>query len=336
MASRHVLDRLFMLLCIFSMAWTATGQAKEEKSNMHLSSAQQAKSVELVSVSGGSAVNAQFNPHWNSEGCDSCHIQKPDRRGLHLTGRSVDETCNDCHDIVSSHSYIHPSGVVADKKMLHIMPKSYRASVKRGDGKVTCITCHDLPMQCLPERAKEKGLNPLFFRGGPFSDRSDICFNCHDETAYARLNPHDQINKQGVLQKNRCGVCHQDIEELSALKSIKDAKFNIKGDLTRMCTGCHPWKPHPGGSFNFAFSGKSKKGPDHLVVPSKYIKQQMKRQQERFQITLPLDPVSGKIFCATCHNPHEKGVIRNKRVAQGADSKNRLRKQQICEMCHDK
>ena len=53
----------------------------------------------------------------------------------------------------------------------------------------------------------------------------------------------------------------------------------------------------------------------------------------------PLEPASGRIFCATCHNPHERGVQRDARVDRGADGYKRLRTvggETICSNCHDK
>ena len=40
--------------------------------------------------------------------------------------------------------------------------------------------------------------------------------------------------------------------------------------------------------------------------------------------------------CATCHNPHERGVIRVAAAAKGADEQKRLRGRKLCLLCHDK
>ena len=58
--------------------------------------------------------------------------------------------------------------------------------------------------------------------------------------------------------------------------------------------------------------------------------------EKKNNIVLPLEPGSGKVFCGTCHNPHEKGVIKLKAAAKGADANKRLRMQKICKNCHDK
>jgi len=115
---------------------------------------------------------------------------------------------------------------------------------------------------------------------------------------------------------------------------IEEVDFHISGDLSKMCMGCHPWKPHPGGAFSF---GKKKnEKADHLVKMPDHIQRHYEKKQENSNVLLPLDPGTGKIFCGTCHNPHEAGVVRNVAAATGADSKQRLRLKNICVQCHDK
>lgn len=134
--------------------------------------------------------------------------------------------------------------------------------------------------------------------------------------------------------KDKCLICHTINQDMSTANILDDIEFNLKDNLSRLCWGCHPWKPHPGGSFNF-FSGKGGK-PNHLVKPSQDILEHMREKQKENDVVLPLEPGTGKVFCGTCHNPHERGVIKLKQAAKGADSKNRLRTQNICENCHDK
>ncbi len=272
------------------------------------------------------------NPHWRNNACQACHEDKPDRKNLKLHTSDINKLCNSCHRTVSKHSYIHPFGMVPSKKILKNMPESFSRAVKRGGNKLTCITCHDLSMTCLPKKRSKKGLNPLFFREGPYRTRTEFCYRCHDKSKYQRLNPHDQINESGVVNKKICTVCHDSIEKLKTAKNIKEVDFNYKENLSTMCVGCHPVKPHPGGSFSF-FSDK--KGPNHLVKPSERILRHMKKMEKKNNIVFPLEPGTGKVFCGTCHNPHEKGVIKRDVAASGADSKNRLRIQKICRNCHD-
>lgn len=271
------------------------------------------------------------NPHWQPDGCNTCHIKTPTGNALHLRSNSSEKLCNSCHESISSHSYIHPTGMPVNRKMLKRMPAGFRKAISIENGRVSCRTCHDLTMTCLPKRANEKFTNPRFFRGGPYKDRTDICYLCHDAGKYQRLNPHDQLTRSGQVKKQSCLICHKDGSKLKTASSIDEVDFNVTDDPAKMCTGCHPYQPHPGGSFSFSGKGP----PNHLVQPSREVASRMKLMSKKNGIVLPLAPGSGKIFCGTCHNPHQKGVLMNA-AARGAGSKNQLRMQQMCANCHDK
>ena len=274
------------------------------------------------------------NPHWQANGCIACHTQTPDKRKLYLRNKNVDALCNNCHSAVSFHQYIHPTGVKPGRKMLKQMSPGFRNAVKRSHGKLSCLTCHDLPKQCLGGKLQQER-NPKFFRGGPYDTRSSICYQCHDAKAYVRLNPHDQVDKQGHIREAVCGVCHRTLKGLAQATRFEQVDFNLTENLAAMCTGCHPYKPHPGGGFSF-FHHKNKVSSNHLVKPPPAILQHLRHQQQVNNLVMPLDPTTGKIFCGTCHNPHAKGVIRNAAAAKGAGTEKRLRTVDICEQCHDK
>ena len=197
---------------------------------------------------------------------------------------------------------------------------------------MTCTTCHDLRISCLDKKDAEL-TNPLFFRGGFYGKvRTDICYECHDRKQFQRLNPHKQISKSGRLNKKSCRVCHSLVPDDGEVFSAT-MKFNVKQDLSSMCMGCHKKRAHPGALFKFGAKGKEL---EHIVVPSEKIAIKLEESQQKGHIALPLEPGSGKIFCGTCHNVHQKGVIKRVIAAKGADSKNRLRQQKICINCHEK
>lgn len=271
------------------------------------------------------------DPHWRTDGCDACHKGRPTKERLRLRTRDYNRLCNDCHGIVSPHSYIHPVGMTVPEAMQRRMPRDFRRALQRSGGKLSCIVCHDLPITCLKERAAEKGLNPLFFRGGPFRGRTDLCYKCHDSSRYKRLNPHDQLTKSGKIRKEKCRVCHTDKPDPLEAKNIDQVGFNEEVDLSRMCTGCHPWRPHPGGDFKFLGKG----GPNHLVLPSGKVLRWMKKMEKKSGVIFPLDPTTGKIFCGTCHDSHDKGVVRTA-AGRGPGAKHRLRLRKICVQCHEK
>jgi len=347
MMAKHLFQqfrRSYTVICLqhflifFFILLTSVAYAQQQENKMELQKEQKLLNnpQQIPGLIRGKKISPEQipDPHWRVDGCLACHKHIPDKKGLHLRHKNIDQTCNTCHSIVSNHDYIHPSGVVLKKTMQKHMSAGFRKAVKQSKGKVVCTTCHDLPMQCKSERQKERGLNPLFLRNGPYKARSSICYQCHDVSAYQRLNPHDQISDQGKLRKDRCSLCHQTLDKLKQAKSIEDVDFNVKGDLSMMCTGCHPWRPHPGGSRLFA--REKKLGLNHLVKPPKEIRQKIETTIREQKIILPLDPNTGRVFCGTCHNPHEKKVIKTAAAARGADSKSRLRMKKICEGCHDK
>lgn len=273
------------------------------------------------------------NPHWRRDACQACHAGTPTRANLTLRDADVSRLCNTCHAALSDHSYIHPTGMPVPKDMQARLTKPFAQAVARAGGTISCITCHDVPMTCLPQRSGERALNPRFFRAGPYlRDRSALCYRCHDPAQYARLNPHDQRAPDGKLRESSCRVCHETVPDAAAARGIQDVDFNTRADLSRQCTGCHAVKPHPGG---FSFTAQAE--PDHLRVPSARVLERMQVMQRKNGVTLPLDPNTGKVFCATCHNPHARGVVRVAAAAKGADeAKHRLRMPEICENCHDK
>lgn len=270
------------------------------------------------------------NPHWRRDACGACHAAPATRAASNLRDADVNRLCNTCHDAVWPHSYIHPVGMKPDKDMRRRMPEPFRRSLERADGALTCATCHDVPMQCLPERAGERALNPRFFRGGPYKARTDLCYRCHDAEQYRRLNPHDQVAGDGAIREHLCLVCHVDNRGLKQARSGAGLRF-VADDRAALCTGCHKSIPHPGG---FSFSGR--KDPSHLVAPSPAIARRMQQAERTHGVSLPLDPGSGKLHCATCHNPHARGVVARPAAAMGADSKDRLRAPELCVMCHEK
>ena len=274
------------------------------------------------------------NPHWKENACTACHKKKAGASRRNLRHKSFDKVCNTCHESLSNHKYIHVSNIKVPKDMQARMPKDFRQSLLRAGNKMTCITCHDLPKTCVNTKVNEKTTNPMFFRQGPYGSRSGICYKCHDAEKYKRINAHDQLNDKGELQKKKCLICHTTNKDLEKAENIDEVEFNLKDNLSRLCWGCHKWEPHPGGSFTF-FSGKGGT-PNHLVKPSPYVLQRMKEKQQENDVVFPLEPGTGKVFCGTCHNPHEKGIIKNKQAAKGADSNKRLRMQEICKNCHDK
>ena len=272
------------------------------------------------------------NPHWKKDNCISCHAQTAGKASRdNLRNKTSDSSCSHCHIRELDHNYIHPVDIRPSRTRISTIKTSMRQEINKTGGKVTCSTCHDISLQCKMENT-QRHENPLFLRAGPYSHRYDLCTQCHQEDSYQRFNPHEHVNDRGEIIEAKCITCHDgEIEVLKNAKNIDQVSFHIKTDLNEMCWGCHKWKPHPGGSFNFFKSGKA---PNHLVKPSDEIVERINKTLKEKNVLMPLEPETGKVFCATCHNPHAKNVIKNIAAAKGAESKSKLRSKKVCNNCH--
>ncbi|MDH3975832.1 MAG: hypothetical protein OEV42_16285 [Deltaproteobacteria bacterium] len=265
-----------------------------------------------------------INPHWRQGFCYACHRENPKKRPFAFKWEGdMIKVCNYCHETLSADKLIHAVGMVPSRKIRARIPVSFALSE---DGSLNCITCHELKYQCLEEEFYRKESDSLFFRDGPYEERTDICFRCHQRDVYERLNPHDQINDEGELMTEVCTYCHAQTPDPQKDKSIGSVEF-VTEKLKDLCQRCHRDRPHPGGAFiNF----------DHLVEPPNKIKFWIKMAEKNSNLVVPLEPDTDKIFCCTCHNPHERGVLRDK-FGRGSDDDRRLRMGagfELCSICH--
>ncbi|MFC1685074.1 hypothetical protein ACFL0R_06355, partial [Pseudomonadota bacterium] len=276
------------------------------------------------------------NPHWATDKalCMECHEKLPKKHGpLHLRFSSIIALCNRCHATVSKDRYIHASGMVPPQSMVDKMPEEFRSGLDE-DGRVTCAVCHEITYQCVQDEFDRKEKNRLFHRGAPYEKRTGLCYNCHEPSAYKKMNPHDQINDEGELITDVCTYCHSILPDRRAAKSIADVKFKFD-NFDMLCLRCHTDDAYAVG----CVTGYENDGSPiyHSGRPDEGMVDRIKANQG--DAILPLDIVEGKIFCGTCHNPHELGVQRREEADVGADSHKRLRiskgNTSICLGCHD-
>ena len=267
------------------------------------------------------------NPHWRKDACVTCHSDDV-ASGRSSFKEDAGQKCAYCHSKADDHAAIHPVSVRPDAVMLQRMPEAFRGKVSAS---MTCLTCHDLLTQCDRTKMGRRWRNSAFLRDGPYKKRTDFCYQCHDKKAYKKLNPHDQVNDAGKRQEHKCLICHTEVPQPSA--QPEDVKLITGADWSGLCRNCHKWQPHPGGNMSFFNNNKA---PDHLAVPSKKVLARMQEMSNRNDVSLRLEPVSERLTCVTCHNPHEQGVIRRQAAARGADANKRLRTQNICLNCHKK
>lgn len=254
------------------------------------------------------------NIHFTGRYCIHCHetIPKNDRRAVLKYGGDPNLLCR-CH-FNTQRSYWHPVNLNPAQSQIVKVP----SDLPLLNGRISCITCHDIYQQCRKRRVRTNTL-----RGGPFKNRSDFCFKCHDKKAYASLDPHRQIDEKGNIITDMCRICHL---EPPAKYQDRAKALRFIGKLDLLCQRCHMISGNHSG--NVKHYGKTPKAKTLL---------RMKTMEAKYQVILPLDE-KGMVTCVTCHNPHSNGVIDSSRpAAKGADVKFRHRLPgNMCIICHNK
>ena len=252
------------------------------------------------------------NPHFRKDRCDACHPPGNPRMLLHA---DADELCLSCHKDEKNRVEIHPSGVSARKGEVRKIPSDFPLVNK----KLGCITCHDHLVPCRWDTSLGIA-DPLFLRGGPYMKPWEICFRCHEHTLYQVFYLHDQMEDNGTILEETCIYCHQ--------PPAPGSEQSIVGDpLEPNCVSCHRIVHHPAGT-------------NHLRKPTRKVQKNLQRVSRQNNLYFPLTS-RGEIYCGTCHNPHEKGVLKAQTPAslgsEGDQPRNqRLRalSEEICLVCH--
>lgn len=255
-------------------------------------------------------------PHWDEQACSTCHGEGTPSS---IENYADDAMCGECHEKSGTVSCRHPSNLAPGAAGSASLPNEFRGSIR--GGKLVCTTCHDPLVQCAGDKLAPY-LNPRFLRGGPFRQPDEVCLLCHDMTSYEKLNPHAQLDGTEISE-DVCGFCHKTAAgEVSA-----SSGFRI--DASKQCLSCHAVSPHPMSMI----PGSGVDSWNHLVVPGESTMRRMSATRERTGARLPVEPGTGKITCATCHDPHEAGVIAGDPPFLG---RARLRPAARCEDCHEK
>jgi hypothetical protein len=257
--------------------------------------------------------------HYSAKYCTECHVNIP-RKGSNPQlryGGDFKVLCR-CH-YSSSNNYVHPVDRRPSRNMIDRIP----AQFPLWEGQITCITCHNIFIQC-EDRPLDRAYlkDQKFLRGAPFETEADICFQCHNIESYRMYNPHLQLDAHKEIIKDKCLYCHSELPD-EKQTNAKDAR--LIGNLQALCIRCHMKAPRQD------FHAK------HLRKPTAEVLDRIKQLEQQDNIILPLSE-DGMITCATCHNPHEKGVIPDVRAgAKGAGEKWRQRladTNTMCIKCH--
>ena len=271
------------------------------------------------------AAGAQGNPHWDKASCQTCHATSaPVSGATEIRGGDIEALCDSCHgergDAVACR---HRSDLAVGEMPI---ADSYRPTLR--DGKIVCSTCHDSVFQCNNPNVAYSFQNPGFLRNRVSRKSGDQCFECHSADGYAKLDPH--LDTIGSPPRKTCGLCHERVQGGGSNDNTGPGLI-MAGNLNDMCRGCHRVKSHPLG-MRF---GSVDEGWVHLVVPSADVVKNMRESESESGVALPLNPGSGEVMCATCHDPHPARAVTDHGVS-GELNEHRLRLDDICQACHDK
>jgi hypothetical protein len=267
------------------------------------------------------------SPHWSKDGCEACHVESAPGAGTaSLKELDAEALCETCHgDRGGALPCRHGSGLPVSGLEID---EAFRGSLS--DGQIVCSTCHDIVYQCERPKIHHSYQNPGFLRDRTSRDKGEYCLKCHDSSQNQRLNPHMGVT--GMPPRPTCSLCHDGIPETSQTGQLA-VNFNMQHDLNDACRGCHNSSPHPKGMSFGAYEKAA--GWVHLTTPSDEVLENLTKFGAETGVSLPLSPINGEVFCATCHNPHDF-KIGGEHGSQGDQIRHRLRVQNICEACHEK
>jgi predicted CXXCH cytochrome family protein len=281
-----------------------------------------------------------LDPHRNPDRCAACHTSASAGRGDLQFDGNVSRLCRSCHDGQTAIRETHPAGVAPSAAM------TIPAGFPLDDGRLTCISCHDVAQDC-KAGSPDAAAGYKLLRGQSASRPSLLCLACHKEEAYRPFNVHDQV-ADGAVKTDTCAWCHDEVPDVNGLRRA-NVSPSLRARPQELCANCHSVPAsHPIGSHLGA-----KPSPEFLWHMSAYELQSRMRmsfeQLYRYASTtrrpprsIPLDE-DGRITCLTCHNPHEKGLLPDSNPRSvGAETEKavhhrvRAREGKLCIVCHEK
>jgi hypothetical protein len=217
-----------------------------------------------------------YNPHGKLVSCEACHAIKPmPNEEVTYIDDNYEKICEKCHG--DKH---HVTGVTSSEKTY---PMDF-LDFPLYNETLFCSTCHD--EVCYKKLYPE---NKNFLTGGPYKSNEEFCTKCHKKELSKEINPHKQLDESGDLMKDKCSLCH--------IKFIEEGDDDIAlvSPVLDICSKCHVVYDHP--------------DLNHLVELKGVKEENLENYQENYEIHFPLSD-AGEITCATCHNPHDKGIIK--------------------------
>lgn len=267
------------------------------------------------------------NPHWVASGCDACH-QVEAGRVQSIPERMVDNLCLSCHDGSKAVAESHSVG-----RMALTAHTTAPADLPLHDGRVVCLTCHDIQRHCDP-RAVRPVVNPALVRGFHPDNPLASCTQCHNAETW-RANPHRGMVAGMNSATAACGFCHVAPPPTAVVEGRIDPA--LKDAASQLCLNCHVMHPDP-----------APEGHLGAAVTGRYRAQMQIREAAAAGADRPRLPLEGdRITCATCHNPHPPhpayeeyftmpGALQRSIAPADAGKALRLENTELCQYCHPK
>lgn len=236
-----------------------------------------------------------------------------------FAGDSFADVSVDPHGTKGMCHYCHDSKVVEKGK------SGFRLNTE----KATCMDCHrkrgptfgGCLERMMPEVKIKKKLIAYFMKQPDFS-----CHTCHnvmcqsDSRKELRLrNPHVQLGNEGNIIEKSCLFCH------TIVPDYKHPSFEnvvMRYEISYLCSLCHVMSTQKTGL------GFGEPMTDAMV-------QHKEKFERKYDVSLPLG-ANNTVICASCHNPHQQGVILGKGgYAHTGDHRLVLDDAwQLCTACH--
>lgn len=257
------------------------------------------------------------NPHWRADQCSSCHAQAPGS----IPHERVDAICLKCHDGTHASAESHPVGRPAKGPNLRLP-----AGWPLVDQRLSCLTCHDVLRHC-DKSATRPADNISFLRGEPTTQPFAFCNRCHVGEPSWRINPHNNLDPAGAVNRDSCRFCHE-ASISDARDGLRHGQPHLRKEGQALCLACHVkhWDYLPAGH------------PGHELTDE--IRDRL-RAAGRADPTAALPLAGDRVTCYTCHNPHQRGLFPPDSplgaLADGsADRSVRLRRdfRRLCTVCH--
>jgi|SRR5581483_3841250 len=282
------------------------------------------------------------NPHWNIDRCNACHDMSSGAP-TPIDPQKIDKLCLSCHDGKQAVAEVHPIRRKFKPADGVVLPSGFPTFNEQ----LGCNTCHDARFACEVQANVQSG-NLLFLRDVGEGNGTELswCQKCHQAQSYAKINPHEMLNKDGLIIEKKCLICHNKVPDRTAIE--RTSKPDLKAAQAMICRDCHSRHQDPITQMHVGLqmtprqqafmcakeklglsSNPSNAQVDALVADSK-------------KPTLMVTGAEGQMLCSTCHNVHEKGLFAPSSaldyLSMQFDSKGKLvspvRDASFCRHCH--